>query len=140
MKKVYGHPQAVVEGFAPNEYVAACWGVACSTDAANQYEIDKGYYDGGNVSHATGGHCGDSTNQKITVNSDNKPVKMTEVGTDGLGNLACTIYADTSYEQKKDISTVQTGDYIYWTTTSGSRTWHHQGTVVGTYPGHPNRS
>lgn len=139
MKKVYGHPQAVVEGFAPNEYVAACWGVACDWKAANKYEEDNGYYDGGNVSHAAGGHCGDSTNQAITTNG-NIPTSMTEVGTDGLGDLRCTIYADASYKEGKDISTVKTGEYIYWTTTSGKRTWHHQGYVVGTYPGHPNRS
>ena len=31
MKKMWNTPRTVVQSFEPNEYVAVCWGVACST-------------------------------------------------------------------------------------------------------------
>lgn len=66
---------------------------------------------------------------------------MIETGTDGLGNLACTIYWDPSYRQKRDVSTVKVGEVIYWTTQAADgRTWNHRGTVFATAAGHPNRS
>ena len=38
MKKRWETPKAMVEEFEANEYVAACWGVACSVDEANEVE------------------------------------------------------------------------------------------------------
>ena len=40
---------------------------------------------------------------------------MIETGTNGLGNLTCTIYWDSNYIQRRDIKTVNIGDTIYWT-------------------------
>lgn len=139
MKEKWTTPRTVIEEFTPNEYVAACWGVACSVEHANQYEKDHGYYNDGDVSHALD-HCGNQEYQKITLNSKGKPKFMTEVGTDGLGNLYCTIYKSADYSSYLPITDVKAGDYIYWTTTAGSKTWHHQGTVVGTIPSNPNLS
>ena len=42
MKRKYERPMAFEETFMTNEYVAACWGVACSIDSANK--VDKGHY------------------------------------------------------------------------------------------------
>lgn len=65
---------------------------------------------------------------------------MTEIGTDGLGTLNCTIYWDSKYDSQRSVSSVNPGDTIYWTTSAGDKTWHHVGTVYATVPGHPNRS
>lgn len=140
MKKRWGTPKAVVEEFEANEYVAACWGVGCVYNKANSYEITQGYYDHGNVSH-TADHCGNSSNQVIyDYNDDKVGDAMYECGTDGLGDLECIIYKDPNYTDQINVSEVKIDDYIYWTTSSGSRTWHHQGTVTATAEGHPNRS
>ena len=141
MKKRWATPRAVVEEFEPNEYVAVCWGVECSTGAANT--VEWGFYRNpvqAGVTHDEA-YCGQTSHQWL-VDSDNNNVaeSMTEINTDGLGNLSCTIYTDATYTSVRDISTVKSGNYIYWTTSSGDRTWHHQGWVSDTVPGHPNRS
>lgn len=120
MKRKYERPMAFEETFMTNEYVAACWGVACSIDSANK--VDKGHY---GVDHVAK-HCGLDTNQHIYTNSKGVAVSMIEEGTDGLGNLTCNLYTDSSYRYSKSYSSVKQGDYIYWTTKSGNRTWHHQ--------------
>lgn len=141
MKKRWVEPRVQVEEFMPNEYVAVCWGVQCSIGRANKYEAS--------ISNSAQDHrseyCGTTGHQWLTdENNDGTPERMSEINTDGLGTLACTIYIDGSYRTPRDISTVEVDDYIYWTTSAGSgrdkRTWHHQGQVTATTPGHPNRS
>ena len=141
MKMRWEEPRIEVQQFMPNEYVAVCWGVACSTGAANEYEasIHNSAQD-----HRTE-YCGTTGHQWLTDgNDDGTPESMSEIGTDGLGTLACTIYTDDTYNRRGNISEVKVGDYIYWTTSSGDRrnrrVWHHQGLVTETTPGHPNRS
>ena len=141
MKKRWVEPRVQVEEFMPNEYVAVCWGVQCSIGPANEYEAS--------IKNSAQDHrreyCGTIGHQWLTdENNDGTPERMSEINTDGLGTLACTIYTDGSYINQRDISTVEVGHYIYWTTSAGSgmdkRTWHHQGQVTATTPGHPNRS
>lgn len=144
MKKIYKKPIACEETFMSNEYVAACWGVACSIDPANKYEKNHNNTwiagEGSDKPHGID-HCGQSANQHITTNSNNVAISMIEDGTDRLGKLNCTLYTDESYSKTRKYSDVKIGDYIYWTTSaSGSRTWHHQGRVTGTYPNKPNHS
>lgn len=64
MERKWETPRVLVREFEPNEYVAVCWGVACDVSWANDYEQRYGFWDGGNVSHASG-HCGNSSNQVI---------------------------------------------------------------------------
>lgn len=149
-KKVYCKPEMQIEEFTPNEYVSACWGVACSYNKANTYEEThygktggpggpKTWYQLG-CSHDAS-HCGSSINQVIfDDNNDGIADRMKEIGTDRLGDLNCTIYTDGTYGTSCGVSSVKTGNYIYWTTVSGDRTWHHQGTVFATVDGHPNMS
>ena len=149
MKMRWEEPRIGVQQFMPNEYVAVFWGVACSTGAAN--EVEQGWIIGGPWWDPTNNYeagqthsaslCGQTSHQWL-VDSDNNNVaeSMTEINTDGLGDLACTIYTGADYSTIRDVSTVHSGDYIYWTTSSGNRTWHHQGQVSDTVPGHPNRS
>ena len=134
-------PRTEVQKFEANEYVAACWGVQCDVNWSNDYEKQHGgdYWKG--VTHDAA-HCGNSANQVIKDNNNDKIAdEMIETGTDGLGDLACTVYTDDSYNTVREISTVKINDVIYWTTTAtDGRTWNHRGTVFGTVPGHPNRS
>lgn len=133
-------PRVTIQEFEPNEYVAACWGVECDTGWGNWYESMTGDFPNG-VSH-DGAHCGNSSNQVIfDDNGDGIGDRMVETGTDGLGDLVCTIYTNDTYSTVRDVSSVKIGDEIYWTTTaSDGRTWNHKGTVFGTAEGHPNRS
>lgn len=133
-------PRTVVQGFEANEYVAACWGVGCDVNWSNNYEIGQGDYNHG-VTHDAA-HCGNSSNQVIFDYDDNGTADaMIETGTDGLGDLVCTIYTDESYNTIREVSSVSIGETIYWTTrASDGRTWNHKGTVFATAEGHPNRS
>lgn len=144
MKRRYERPLVSVEVFRANEYVAACWGVACSVEKANKYEKDHSNTwiagEGSDKPHGIN-HCGQSANQHITTNSNNVAISMIEDGTDRLGKLDCTLYTDETYTKTRKYSDVHIGDSIFWTTSaSGGRTWHHQGTVVGAYPNKPNHS
>ena len=167
MKEMWEKPRIAVEAFAPNDYVAACWGVGCNWNDANEYELKIGnaWYEkqekpgSGRPGHGSGGttevlagqthsedHCGFSGNQVIfDDNNDGIADRMVEVGTDGLGNLTCTLYEDEKYTTVMSVSSVTTawfGNLLFWTTTtsSGDRTWYHQGIVNPTVPNHPNRS
>lgn len=145
MKKMWEEPSIEVQEFTPNEYVAVCWGVACAVEAANDVEKHwmlnrwESNYANGQTHRAN--HCGTLTNQWVIDDNDDGTVdRMIETGTDDLGNLTCTLYTDARYNNRASFSGVTTGSYIYWTTTSGDRTWHHQGKVIGTDSSHPNRS
>ena len=135
MKRRWETPKTIVDEFEANEYVAVCWGVACYIDEANEYErsIHNSAQD-----HRSE-YCGTTGHQWLTdSNNDGTPERMS--ATDVLGTLSCTIYTDDTYREVRNIREVDVDDYIYWTTSSGSRTWHHQGKVTATTPGHPNRS
>lgn len=55
---------------------------------------------------------------------------MEEINTDGLGILQCTITNDSWGETRSlNKNDLNTGDMVYWTTSSGNRTWHHKGVV-----------
>lgn len=133
-------PRVTIQEFEPNEYVAACWGVACDVDWSNDYELRQGDYNNG-VTHR-GDHCGNSSNQVIfDDNGDGIGDRMVETGTDGLGDLTCNIFWDKNFIYSRNVSTVQIGETIFWTTTaSDGRTWNHKGKVFATAEDHPNRS
>lgn len=134
MKRKYERPMAFEETFMTNEYVAACWGVACSIDSANKVDQNNPW-----VKHKAN-HCGLETNQHIYTDSNGVAVSMIEERTNRLGDLTCNLYTDSSYQYSKPYSSVKPGEYIYWTTKSGHRTWHHQGYVKPTYKNRPNHS
>lgn len=140
MSKTWETPRVLVEEFEENEYVAACWGVACDVSWANQYERIEGDYKKG-VTHEKD-HCGNSSNQVIfDDNGDDIGDRMIETGTAGLGDLACTIYRDKNYKNERPVNTVSVGDEIYWTTRAADgRIWNHKGRVFATAEDHPNRS
>ena len=81
MKRKYERPMAFEETFMTNEYVAACWGVACSIESANKVDQNNPWVD-----HKAK-HCGLETNQHIYTDSNGVAVSMIEEKTDRLGNL-----------------------------------------------------
>ena len=128
MKKHYVKPIMVGEKFLADEYVSACWGVACDTDAANHIERDLD-------NNPIGGHrkteCGRFDQQAIVTNSNNVATGMVEIGT-AFGDLDCDLYTDGTYTEKLDASTVKNGDTIYWITEGnymGKQIYHHVGKV-----------
>ena len=142
----YVTPRMTGETFASNEYISVCWGVSCITNRANS--IEENYYHrplwpGGpeqaGVTHRPE-FCGNSLNQHIEANSEGVATGMVETGTDGLGNLTCTLYTNDHYNQTGNFADVDIGDTIYWTTSAGNKTWHHVGLVEGVDDNHPNRS
>ena len=131
-KRKYEKPMLISEAFIPNEYVAVCWGVGCSVGEANAIEERLGNYNYPHLYHGAD-HCGLSSNQVIyDDDGDGTADRMVEIGTDGLGKLTCTIYTDSGYSTTKAVGSVELGETIYWTTTAGSKTWHHVGTVAYT--------
>lgn len=154
-RKTYCAPMLSVERFAANEYVAACWGVACVVATANEYEksvnskVWQEYYKGGTydgyIPH-DGNNCGTLSHQVIyDDNDDGTPDRMIEEQTKNLGNLTCYIFQDGSYSTIKQIADVKVGDYIYWRTYLNNnypngKCWSHQGKVVESYAGRPKHS
>ena len=149
MKKTWETPKASVQEFEANEYVAACWYVACNVNAANDIERtmlptnpanygENNYTDG--QTHDSS-HCGTSGNQVVVTGSNNVATGMYEINsTTGVKKLTCTLY-DSSYKTQKSYSSVKPNDYIYWTTQlKDGTTWYHQGRVNGKNSAHPNRS
>ena len=85
MKMRWEEPRIEVQQFMPNEYVAVCWGVACSTGAAN--EVEQGWIIGGPWWDPTNNYeagqthsaslCGQTSHQWL-VDSDNNNVAESE--------------------------------------------------------------
>lgn len=145
MKEKWIAPKTVIEEFTPNEYVAVCWGVGCDTSVANNYE--KTHYAYGNTTwwaldcKHDAAHCGFQFNQVIRdTNDDGIGDEMVEIGTDGLGDLRCTIYSDANYNSILSVSSVKPNMNIYWTTAAGNKVWHHVGKVYPINPTRPNAS
>lgn len=135
MKKKWVAPRVEVQKFEANEYVAACWGVACDTQAAEEWEMSYFHIPKNHDS----GVCGSFDNQVVyDDNNDNVADRMVELH--GYERQA-TLYTDNTYRTEKDIRDIKPGDKIYWITKDlGFVKYHHVGTVQATVPGHPNRS
>ncbi len=121
-------PRAVVEKFVANEYIAACWTLRCEVMGSSASVADK-FND--KETHRLA-FCGQEDHYAIHLDDNGTPTDMIEIRTDNLGDLPCQVYTDDSYSAVRAIADVSEGEYIYWTTTSGSRVWHHAGTVSGT--------
>lgn len=130
-KLEYATPMMSEEVFAADEYVAACWGVSCSRGAGPK-EVNYVEDARRGITHgklATGTGCGYENHQYIKVDK-NGNVTMDEIDTDGLGTLKCTIKGTNWIGNiTLNVKNLHQGDTIYWTTSSGDRTWHHLGTV-----------
>lgn len=145
----YVTPRMTGETFAANEYIAACWAIACEwgiqggEQGTNNLDLPFWIHEGSDAIHTLrgdGSGCGHANNQYITENADGS-FSIMEINTQGLGNLNTRLTTNSDYWYlSSSITGVEPGDEIYWTTSSGNRTWYHSGTVSTADYGHPNRS
>ena len=139
-------PRTEVQVFEANEYVAACWTVACSVGNGNYGWY--GTWDGwshwggeepyGSSCHDHTGSCRYAENNQFNV-SENGQVSFYAENSSDQGSLKGGF---TSYIDRNENNIVDNGDTIFWYTLSGNsdRRWNHYGTVVNPTPDHPNRS
>ena len=138
-KKVWIQPLATVQTFVANEYVAACWAVTCDLPAEGANRFVKGGHDLGAYDAIGGEHragsCGTEGHYTILTDENNVPYKMIEYQNMIQKDLGCTLYTDGSYTATRDISTVQAGETIYWTTVSrqdgAAQLFQHYGHTSG---------
>lgn len=141
-RKEWVTPRVMVEEFEANEYVAACWQIACAVGAKGGVDYPNPdpmpWNEGQTHSHNsddTG--CGWSHSQYIRE-VGNDIFTVTEYGANIL-DCDLTRNADWS-DLSNTIANVKPGEKIYWTTSLGNRTWHHWGVVSVAEQDHPNRS
>lgn len=136
MKKTWEAPRIEVQEFEANEYVAACWGVAC--ELKGWHEIN-----GSRQEHRPDA-CGNPDNQYVVSNAAGIPAAMKELHHTVVGDMTfelnCTRYTDESYTVTKDYSDVAPDTTMYWTTRYLGVTYYHKGKVNLTDMKHPNRS
>lgn len=143
MKKNWEMPKTVVQRFEPNEYVAACYQLACRRGSeGNLY--GKWYWDGdgerGNVSHSVIGTpdtCGDASANRVITDDGGVFQSVGEFnGQQGWLN------GEMTYLMDPDENGIDPGDTIFWYTVSsdGKRRWNHWGYVEQEDPDHPNHS
>lgn len=146
MKKSWEEPKIMVQQFVPNEYVAICWGVACSVGGGDYGTYGLEYWDGvapyGNLCHDHTGSCSISSNNQFNVDANNN-VSFYAENNDEQGSLSGGY---TSYIDNNGNNKVDGGDIIFWYTLGYdsrgkvNRRWNHYGTVVNADSKHPNRS
>ena len=142
-KRLYVKPVCFLETFTPNEYITACWGVACKFGEAggewgednNQagHDIVPQGEDGTLNRHrkttkgsSAGAGCGWFTNQVITGEPNNWSMK--EINSPVQPDpLPCEV---TYYEDNNNDGWPDNGSTIKWTNTKNGLVWHHEGTVV----------
>lgn len=145
MKKMYEKPMAFEETFVADEYVAACYFLACKRGSDKwDGNADKwGGVDeyGYGVSHSPLGTphtCGDKTANRVIT--DNGGVfKNVQEHNGQQGWLSGTYYG---YDDNDDNGKLSPGDTVYWCTYSGNkgRRWNHYGTLEQADANHPNHS
>ena len=119
-------PRTVVQEFEANEYVAACWYIACDYGEAG---ITDPYSHLLHNAYANGTGCGHADNQLIYEVSDGVFRIREEDGYGEDYDLQMT-RNENYYGLSNTLSNVSLGETIYWTTTaSDGRKWYHKGTV-----------
>ena len=147
MKKMWAEPKIAVQEFVPNEYVAACWQVACRVDYGNYGGYGWGddwamwggtAPQGGDASHDHRGSCSIASNNQFNVDENGNVSFFAESSSDqGSLNGGYTGFIDNNGNRSID-----NGDLIFWYTVDddGDRRWNHYGTVTDISADHPNRS
>lgn len=144
MKKMYEKPMAFEEVFMADEYVAACYYLACER-GSNELNVDLSKWrnipEKGQVSHSplgTSHTCGDKTANRVIT--DNGGVfKNVQEHNGEQGWISGTYYGYDDNDNNKKLSP---GDTVYWCTVSGNkdRRWNHYGTLEQADANHPNHS
>lgn len=146
MKKMWNEPSIMVQEFTPNEYVAACYMLACGRGPNDdmpygshwQYKQTEG--PGSHSASGTPGTCADPSANRVITSDGGVFSSVGELnGEQGWlnGGLDHIIQMDGN-------STVDPGDVIFWHTEVGNwwnkRRWNHWGVVQQQDPNHPNHS
>lgn len=143
MKRVYETPALYIEAFAANEYVAACYKLACQV-GTGATPPDRNKWSGrerGDVSHSklgTPNTCADANANRILTDDGGALQAVQEHNYDqGWINGQLDYWVDVNQNQKYD-----TGDRVYWYTTDSGNTrrWNHWGIIEATDSSHPNHS
>lgn len=151
MKRMYEMPMAYEEAFVANEYVAACYGLACSVGFGNSG--DKGnkwkYDEKGSVFHEhdfVSGTCTDASANRVITNDGSVVKSVSEYNKD-QGWLDGGF--DYWYDRNNN-GIVDTKDGIYWHTESKKnnywgqsfvdRRWNHYGILAPLDSSRPNHS
>lgn len=134
--RTYTTPKITSEQFVPNEYISACWQVACNIGNGNYGQY--GYRDGwrywnhqqpyGNNCHDHTGSCSQAENNVFTVSDDGNVTFNFENSSD-QGELSGGY---TDYIDEDESGSISNGDIIFWYTSTeqnGRRRWNHYGTV-----------
>ena len=144
-KKMWREPSVEVQEFVPNEYVAACFKLACQRAPANRLTYGS-HWDSSDHGHAsyspigTPDTCGDASANRVITDDGGVFQSVGEFnGEQGWlnGGLDEILQMDGN-------NTVDPGDVIFWhTNASGkfdNRKWNHWGVVQQQDPSHPNHS
>ena len=143
--KNYVKPMMESEVFIPNEYVAACFMLACHRGSEGNNYPDS-YWRGrewGNVSHSilgTPDTCGDASANRVITSDGGIEASVGEYnGQQGWLNGEITRIDDNGD------GVTGPGDLVFWYTKSfsfesGYRKWNHWGYIEQEDPSHPNHS
>lgn len=143
--KQWKRPEAVGQMFEPNEYVAACFSLACDvgpgpSGASNGEYWNQNEY-GNDITHAaagTNGTCADASVNRVITDDGTKVDSVGEFNKDqGWINGGFENWIDTNNNRKVDA-----GDTIYWYTTNANQTrrWNHRGILQPLDASNPNHS
>lgn len=131
MKK-WTTPMAMEECFTANVDVAVttCYKIACNTDVANAYEIQKHGWESIFYYHNSG-RCGNENNQVVVVDDKNNITGMKELRQKTFGSgvdvLPCEIFEDSGYTTPGSPGTLEVGKTVYWRTNYEGKDFSHQG-------------
>ena len=145
MKRKYERPIAYEEAFIADQYVVACYYLACERETRRDLVIpskwERPQY-GPDTSHANGykkNSCTDPSANRVV--SDSGFLHGSEVGEynwkQGWITGGIDSWTDTNGNNKLDV-----GEVIYWHTLSndGKRRWNHCDTLQQADPDRPNHS
>ena len=142
MKLNWIEPSIKIENFEPDEYVAACYKLACGrgSDPTPPYGSHWESGERGDVSHSplgTPNTCGDASANRVITDDGGVFQSVGEFnGEQGWldGGLDYTLQMDGN-------NTVDPGDVIFWhTNADDGRKWNHWGVVQQQDPNRPNHS
>lgn len=143
MKRIYETPTVFVENFMAEEYVAACYFLACERGSKGTKPVSNWNHEefGSDIRHESSmaGTCSDRNANRVI--SDTGFLNASEVGeyNKDQGWITGEIdgWDDTNNNNKLDV-----GEIIYWHTFNAGKTrrWNHWGTLQQADPNHPNHS
>lgn len=148
MKKTYLKPTAYIEAFSANEYVAACYSLACNVGSGKINPVTHTKWDSGSngeevhLSSGTG-NCSDKGSNYLTVGSNGEFLSLEEWRSDLNDNKGGWLHGTkVDYRDLNNDHKYGPKDYIAWNTSNsdGTRTWHHCGIAEVADPKHPNHS